>query len=181
MLRDVEQRIPLPPCLFHARRAVTEEMLWVGGCSVRMRLARACKNKTGNGSPNIVDLLQKFLPHGKSAGLFVCPSCGKDTGFIEKNFKTQDKREWAPFLRGAIYLEDDRTSSYQPFVFLVSYEPAGAVVDCWFSYYRDFREDGGRLKLGYGPGGPPVLGHSQIVDLVDQLRQLGYLKAAEIT
>ena len=39
---------------------------------------------------------------------------------------------------------------------------------------------GGRLKLGYGPGGPPVLGHSQIVELVGQLRRLGFLKAGEI-
>jgi hypothetical protein len=134
----------------------------------------------GNWSPNIVDVLQKFLPAGKSAGLFVCPSCGKDTAFIEKQFNTQEGDEWAPFLRGAIRLTDNRTSSYQPFVFLVSYEPAGDVVDCWFSYYKDLRENGGRLKLGYGPGGPPVLGHGQIVDLVGQLRQFGYLKAAEV-
>ena len=54
-------------------------------------------------------------------------------------------------------------------------------MDCWFSYYKDLRKSGGHLRLGYGPGGPPVLGHSQIVDLVGQLRKFGYLKAAEIT
>lgn len=129
----------------------------------------------------VVDLLQRFLPPDKSAGLFLCLSCGQNTGFIKKQFNTQEGDEWAPFLRGAVRLTDDRTSSYQPFVFLVSYEPAGDVVDCWFSYYKDLRANGGRLKLGYGPGGPPVLGHRQVVDLVRQLRKLGFLKAAEIT
>lgn len=47
--------------------------------------------------------------------------------------------------------------------------------------YKDLRETGGLLKLGYGPGRPPVLGHSQVVDLVRQLRKLGFLKATEIT
>jgi hypothetical protein len=134
-----------------------------------------------NWCQDTVALLNNFLPVGQSGGLFVCPSCNKNTGFVEKHFNTQEGEEWAPFLRGAIRLTDDRTSSYQPFVFLVSYEPAGDVVDCWFSYYKDLRASGGRLKLGYGPGGPPVLGHSQIVDLVGQLRKLGYLTAAEVT
>jgi hypothetical protein len=128
-----------------------------------------------------VDLLERFLPPGKSTGLFKCLSCGQESAFIEKQFNTQEGNEWAPFLRGAIRLADDRSSSYQPFVFLVSYEPTGEVVDCWFSYYKDLRASGGRLKLGYGPGGPPVLGHSQIVDLVAQLRGFGYLRRAEVT
>ena len=38
--------------------------------------------------------------------------------------------------------------------------------DVWFSYYKDLRPDGGRLKLGYGPGGPPVLDGESVVELM---------------
>jgi hypothetical protein len=40
---------------------------------------------------------------------------------------------------------------------MVSYKTEGGCDDIWFSYYKDLRKVGGRLKLGYGPGGPPVL------------------------
>ena len=87
---------------------------------------------------------------------------------------------WEPFLRGAVRLADDRAATYQPFVFLVSYEKDGPITDCWFSYYKDLRGSGGSLKLGYGPGGPPVLGHGQIVDLVKTLLSMGYVKREEL-
>lgn len=69
---------------------------------------------------------------------------------------------WEPFLRGAIRLGASG-DTYQPFVFLVSYEPAGTVTDVWFSYYKDLRDSGCRLKLGYGPGGPPGLGAGDVL------------------
>ena len=102
---------------------------------------------------NIVDLLAN---HTDDDGWFLCPA--GHHGYIEKSFALQEEGDrWEPFLRGAIPLGASG-NTYQPFVFLVSYEPAGEVTDVWFSYYKDLRASGGRLKLGYGPGGPPVLG-----------------------
>jgi hypothetical protein len=71
-------------------------------------------------------------------------------------------------LRGLIPLGESG-DTYQPFVFLVSYEPSGKVTDIWFSYYKDLRSSGGRLKLGYGPGGPPVLCKVKFLRLLSQL------------
>ena len=138
----------------------------------------ACQK--GSLATNIVDLLTRFIPAHSQSRLFVCPSCQQATAFVEKRFDTQEGEEWAPYLRGAIRLAEDPAATYQPFVFLVSYHPAGSISDCWFSYYKDRRKEGGRLKMGYGPGGPPVLSHMQIVHLLRELIRLRYLGTAEI-
>ncbi len=65
--------------------------------------------------------------------------------------------------------------------FLVSYKPDGPVNNLWFSYYKDLRKENGRLKLGYGPGGPPVLGTTDVVTLLGRLVQIGCLKDSQIT
>jgi hypothetical protein len=113
---------------------------------------------------NIVDLIAN---HRNDEGWFLC-SCGKH-GYIEKSFDLQEPGEvWEPYLRGVIPLGESG-DTYQPFVFLVSYEPSGKVTNIWFSYYKDLRGSGGRLKLGYGPGGPPVLGKASFLSLLSQL------------
>ena len=94
--------------------------------------------------------------------------CG-GPGFVERSFELQEPGErWEPYLKGAIPLGEPG-DTYQPFVFLVSYKPDGPATDVWFSYYKDLRDTGGRLKLGYGPGGPPVLGSEQLLGLVKKL------------
>jgi hypothetical protein len=124
---------------------------------------------------NIVDLISN---HRDGSGWFLC-QCGNH-GFIEKSFALQEPGEvWEPYLRGVIPL-GDADDTYQPFVFLVSYAPDGKVNDVWFSYYKDLRPSGGRLKLGYGPGGPPVLGKQSILALVRQLTDVGCVTRAEI-
>lgn len=124
---------------------------------------------------NIVDLIHK---HRDSSGWFLC-SCGKQ-GYIEKRFALQEVGEvWEPYLRGAIPLGEE-SDTYHPFVFLVSYEPNGEVKDVWFSYYKDLRSSGGRLKLGYGPGGPPVLGKLVLLDLLNQLIKVECLKPSDV-
>lgn len=124
---------------------------------------------------NIVDLIAKCRDRN---GWLLC-QCGHH-GYIEKSFSLQEPGEvWEPFLRGVIPLGDGG-EVYQPFVFLVSYEPQGEVTDIWFSYYKDLRQSGGRLKLGYGPGGPPVLGKAQLLQLLRHLRQVGYFTEAEL-
>lgn len=102
------------------------------------------KCDAGGWATNIVDLLKH---HRDEEGYFLC-DCGR-RGLIEKSFKLQEKgRTWEPFLRGAIGL-GRRGDSYQPFVFLVSHTKRGRVDSVWFSYYKDLRRSGGRLKLGY--------------------------------
>jgi hypothetical protein len=126
--------------------------------------------------PNIVELINR---RRDEQGWFLC-SCGK-RGYIEKTFAMQEGGDpWKPFLRGIIPLGTDG-DWYQPFVFLVSYDPNGEVTSVWFSYYKDLRSKGGRLKLGYGPGGPPVLGKSALLNLLSKLRQAKYLTSEEVT
>lgn len=90
-------------------------------------------------------------------------------GYIKKSFDLQEPgKKWEPYLRGIISLGKSG-DTYQPFVFLVSCSPDGIPNNVWFSYYKDTRTMGGRLKLGYGPGGPPVLGTEQILKLVSTM------------
>lgn len=61
------------------------------------------------------------------------------------------------------------------------------ITDLWFSYYKDLRDhpraDGspGRLKMGYGPGGPPVIGKSQLLELLTHLLRLRVVNEFEVT
>jgi len=130
----------------------------------------SCKAKTD--AVNIVDLIDN---HTDLHGWFVCDQCG-GSGFIEKSFDLQEPgHTWKPFLCGAIRLGNP-DDTYQPFVFMVSYKPKGKTNDIWFSYYKDLRKTGGRLKLGYGPGGPPVLGTEQLLSLLRRLYELGLVE-----
>jgi len=128
---------------------------------------------------NIVDLIRHHLD---AKGRFVC-LCGK-WGYVKKRFKTQEGNyDWEPILRGIIPLAK-KEDTYQPFVFLVSYETGGEIreiKDVWFSYYKDLRKSGGRLKLGYGPGGPPVLSKAYFLTLLSRLVQTRYLTPEEVT
>ncbi len=118
---------------------------------------------------NIVDLIEN---HRTAEGWIRCAHCGGE-GYIEKSFDLQEPGEtWEPYLKGIIPLGNPE-DVYQPFVFLVSYEHHEAPNDIWFSYYKDTRPIGGRLKLGYGPGGPPVLGVTQVLTMLRTLVQLG--------
>lgn len=139
---------------------------------------KSCGKRTWAG--NIVDLIQK---HTDEAGWLRC-ACG-ERGYVEKKFKLQEPGDtWEPYLMGIIPL-GDQEDTYQPFVFLVSYsphdyDPDQTQTDVWFSYYKDLREDGGRLKLGYGPGGPPVLGTTQMVSLLERLIAMRCLKVEDL-
>jgi hypothetical protein len=121
---------------------------------------------------NIVDLI---ADHRGARGWFLCSSCRKH-GHIKKEFKLQELGEvWKPYLRGVIPLGKSG-ETYQPFVFLLSHTPSSKVTDLWFSYYKDLRSSsGGQLKLGYGPGGPPVLCKVKFLHLLSQLVATRYL------
>ena len=127
------------------------------------------------GAANIVDLIAS---HRDDEGWFLC-SCG-NKGYIEKSFSLQEEGEvWEPYLKGIISL-GEKGDTYQPFVFNVSYTPGSHPDSVWFSYYKDLRGVGGNLKLGYGPGGPPVLHKSSILELIKQLVQLNILTKEEV-
>jgi hypothetical protein len=129
---------------------------------------------------NIVDLIDN---HTNTDGWFVCETCKKPSGYIEKNFTLQEGEEevWAPYLRGVIKVNDDADAIYQPFIFLVSYDPKAPIEDYWFCYYKDMRSmPNGRLKMGHGPGGPPVLGKQNIVKMLKKMISIGCMSKLEI-
>ena len=124
---------------------------------------------------NILDLLDN---HRDADGWFRCPAGHR--AYIEKKFDLQEPgQRWNPYLRGAVCFRE-KDDTYQPFVFLVSYEAAGEIKDVWFSYYKDTRSSGGHLKLGHGPGGPPVLGTQDVLMLVKEMLARGCLSAKEV-
>jgi hypothetical protein len=50
-----------------------------------------------------------------------------------------------------------------------------------FHYYKDTRSHkNGRLKHGHGPGGPPVLGTTDLFTIVEHLVSVGVLPKAEV-
>jgi hypothetical protein len=137
-----------------------------------------CSNHDCKGvtiASQIVDLIEN---HTNESGWIKCNICGKN-GYIKKSFNLQEGNTWKPFLRGIIPLGEEG-ATYQPFVFLVSYKPNSPIKDVWFSYYKDLREEGGNLKLGYGPGGPPVLGKSDLLILLGRLIDLNCLSIDSI-
>lgn len=143
-------------------------MAWKINC-----LKKDCKQETKAG--NIVDLIDN---HRSPEGYFLC-KC-QHRGYIKKSFKLQEKnQEWHPYLLGIITL-GKLNESYQPFVFLVSYAPEKPTKDIWFSYYKDLRGTGGRLKLGHGPGGPPVLAKSNLKTLLSALKGVGFIGNEEL-
>ena len=143
---------------------------------------------------NIVEVI---TDHCDSDGMLICLHCNKPSGYVQKIFHLQEEGEtWEPILRGIIKLGDEG-DTYQPFVYLASYaqnddqeKPASIlalpITDLWFSYYKDLRghirEDGrpGRLKMGYGPGGPPVLGIPHLLELMRHLLRLNVAKRGEV-
>ena len=131
-------------------------------------------------APNIVELINHYLD---DQGRILCGHCRKP-GYIEKSFELQeeDAPPWKPYLRAIIRPADYAnapTSTYQPFAFLVSYARDKAPEDVWFCYYKDTRAQGGLLKMGHGPGGPPVFTAEEVLDLIAQMVKCGCLDAGK--
>jgi len=130
---------------------------------------------------DIVDLIQNYIGPG---GWLRC-SCGK-RGQVKKSFEKQEGGKWEPMVKGIIPL-GVKGKIHQPFVFLVRYEEDGSEVDAvWFSYYKDLRKypvkggGFGHLKLGYGPGGPPVFDRVTFLKLLASLVESGSYSRQEI-
>ena len=118
---------------------------------------------------NITDLIRQIIAM-RAAGSFAANV--ERCGYIEKRFELQESGEtWEPYLRGVVPL-GEADDTYQPFVFLVRYSPVGPADSVWF-YYKDLRASGGRLKLGYGPGGPPDSYKDSLLRLFRELKRIG--------
>lgn len=146
-------------------------MAWTIGCT-------NCGRRTN--PANIVELLKEHLDN---KGWILCGHC-KSRGYIEKEFKLQKgdpQGVWNPYLKGVIRPSGhDRNNAYQPFAFLVSYARAEDPGDVWFCYYKDTRKQGGRLKMGHGPGGPPVFSAEGVLEMVAQMVKRGCLDADKV-
>src|SRR5262249_14907962 len=105
---------------------------------------------------------------------------------------TGRRRDVEPHPGGVVKL-GEVGDTYQPFVFLVAYkkEGMGTIIDLpitslWFAYYKDLRgqprADGtpGRLKLGFGPGGPRVLNPDQLLELLRHMLKLHMVNGRDI-
>ena len=135
------------------------------------------KRRSETWTQNIDDLKRN---HCDTQGWFLCGKCGS-RGYIPKQFKIQEGGEWKPYLKGIIQPRQyDCDAVYQPFAFLVSSSPEAPPEDVWFAYYKDLRTQGGRLKMGYGPGGPPVFSAEEVLDLVAQMVKRGCLDAGAV-
>ncbi len=132
-----------------------------------------CANKNCKQTTKAAEVVDLIKNHTNKQGYFLC-KCGQ-FGYIKKDFALQEKgKNWEPFLRGVITLADSK-DIYQPFVFMVSYTADGEITDVWFSYYKDLRSAKGKLKLGYGPGGPPVLDKKNFFRLINRMIEIGYI------
>lgn len=140
--------------------------------------------KCGNGEcasetwvQNIHDLKQE---HCDPQGWFLCGTCGS-RGYIPKRYDLQEGGEpWKPYLQGIIQPNGYGDDGYQPFAFLTSDSPDEAPTAIWFCYYKDMRKKGGSLKMGYGPGGPPVFQTTDVVEFVAQMIGRGCLDAGDV-
>ena len=125
---------------------------------------------------NIDDLKRN---HCDAQGWFLCGACGS-RGYIPKQYNVQEGGDpWKPYLKGIIQPSGHGDDIYQPFAFLYSETPNEPPTCIWFSYYKDTRPEG-ILKMGYGPGGPPVFEVEEIVDLVAQMIERGCLDASKV-
>ena len=131
------------------------------------------------GPDNIAELMNPENRYLDAQGWFVCENCGS-RGYIEKKYNTQEGGEFTPYLKAAIRPDGYEGETYQPFAFLASDSPDEHPEAVWFVYYKDTREQGGRLKMGYGPGGPPYLYAEDVLNLMVQMVRAGCLKADEV-
>ncbi len=128
---------------------------------------------------NIVDLVNNYKD---AQGWIVCGACGCP-GYIQKQYDVQEGGQFQPYLKAILqpdYTQEGYTEIYRPFAFLASYGPDEPLTDIWFVYYKDMREYDGRLKMGHGPGGPPIFFITDIVDILSKMLTRGDVSEAEV-
>lgn len=137
---------------------------------------RSCRQHTWAG--NIVELLNTCTdPKGK----FICQHCRSTDTFIYRESKLQEEGEvWERWIKGVIRI-DSGYETYCPYIFLTADNEDDEPNGLHFHYYKDTRsQPNGRLKHGHGPGGPPVLRHTDLFLILQHLISLGILSKEEI-
>jgi hypothetical protein len=137
---------------------------------------RACDTITWAG--NIDKLLKN---HTNENGRFVCSKCLSTETHIFRISALQEGPDefWRRWIKGVITI-DSGIETYCPYVFLTADSEAGPVTGLHFHYYKDTRAQGGRLKHGHGPGGPPVLGFEDLFGIFKHLVVNGALTKQDV-
>ena len=133
---------------------------------------------------NIVDLIKNHIQSG--SGKFICSHCsGKDT-FIYRESKLNEKSDdgtpevWERWIKGVMTV-DSGFETYCPYIFLTADSEDSQPNGLHFHYYKDTRtQEGGKLKHGHGPGGPPVLPIEDILLIIRHLIINGFLSKGKI-
>ncbi|MFC1559061.1 hypothetical protein ACFL39_00535 [Gemmatimonadota bacterium] len=111
-------------------------------------------------------------------GKLICPQCG-NPGYIHQKKKMQEKGEtWEPYIKAVLPVKSPY-STYSPYVFLIANGVRSKASSIHLNYYKDTRDEGGRLKHGAGPGGAPVLEKEMMIDLLKKLISVDYFTAGE--
>lgn len=134
-----------------------------------------CREETY--APNIIRLIDEHLDE---RGAIVCVSCGRAGAYIHLKSALQEKgRKWERYVKGVIRVPT-RDPGYSPYALLIAdgvRTQASAVQLC---YFKDLRSRGGKLKHGHGPGGTPVLGKTELVQLLRRLAVYGALTKGDL-
>jgi len=87
--------------------------------------------------------------------------------------------EYSRYILGVVRISTWEPT-YSPYIFLNASEENGEADHIHFNYYKDTRSTGGSLKQGHGPGGAPVLGKKEMLDLIATLIKSGFLNKTEL-
>ncbi|MBZ5707613.1 MAG: hypothetical protein LAN63_19900 [Acidobacteriia bacterium] len=142
-----------------------------------------CRTHGGSNASDILDLIENHTDRrfGRDGGTIICPTC-KEPAAIPRCYELQEKGEtWNGFFKQVVRIPSD-IRTYVPYVVFTTGEEAGKVSDgIMVSYYKDTRDGKqGRLKHGHGPGGPAILGRSELLLLIRYLVEAGLVSAGEI-
>ena len=143
----------------------------------------SCKVHGISSASSILDLISHHTDNrfGNNGGLIVCPKCEQPAA-IFRRYKLQEKGQtWNCWIKQVVRIPSE-IPTYVPYVLFTSSEEAGKVSDgIMVSYYKDTRhEKGGRLKHGHGPGGPAVMGKSELLSLIGYLIETGLISSREL-
>jgi len=142
-----------------------------------------CSTHGESGASNILDLIENNTDHtfGRNGGTIVCPTC-KQPATIFRSYELQEKgQRWECWIKQVARIPSEDIETYVPYVLFTTGAEAGKQSDgMMVGYYKDTRGEGGRLKHGHGPGGPAVLGRSELLLLIRYVVKAKLISAAEI-
>ena len=126
--------------------------------------------------PNIVDLINKYTDRafGDDGGWLQCRHC-KALGYVHQQSRTQEGDEdFTRCIKGVVRIKTSK-KTFSPYVFFNSEEPSTEISHIHLCYYKDTRPNGGRLKHGHGPGGPPAYWSGMFEELLKKLVKARFL------